>query len=264
MVQPENTPGIAIPFFLAHPRLMRLEKKMILEVEGGTWSECMGFSGMRPAMSCSMRISFIAAAAGSNCSARRRSAIRAITGRIPPAAITSSICGCGTRKAIPTRILPRPSRCGCGRARNWRTRYVGWPALKKLEYVDELMGEIAGKRPLLTHREKVDPLSKLNADARRLLQEEARALRLSIRRRPTTATCGGCSPPIRSIAAPKRRLSFIRRNRARVRELVAKWTGEYQLTFDAVLDDMIAALPRAQFARRRSGAQTYDGIYGAC
>ncbi len=33
---PENTPGIAIPFFLAHPRLMALEKKMILEVEGGT------------------------------------------------------------------------------------------------------------------------------------------------------------------------------------------------------------------------------------
>jgi hypothetical protein len=32
---------------------------------------------------------------------------------------------------------------------------------------------------------------------------------------------------------------FIRRNRSRVRELVAKWTGEYQLTFDVVLDDMI-------------------------
>src|ERR1043165_328772 len=37
---PENTPGIAIPFYLAHPRLMQLEKKLILEVEGGTWSEC--------------------------------------------------------------------------------------------------------------------------------------------------------------------------------------------------------------------------------
>jgi len=33
--------------------------------------------------------------------------------------------------------------------------------------------------------------------------------------------------------------SFIRRNRAAVRELVAKWTGEYQLTFDAVLEEMI-------------------------
>jgi hypothetical protein len=32
---------------------------------------------------------------------------------------------------------------------------------------------------------------------------------------------------------------FIRRHRAKVRELVAKWTGEYQLTLDAVVDDMI-------------------------
>jgi hypothetical protein len=32
---------------------------------------------------------------------------------------------------------------------------------------------------------------------------------------------------------------LIRRNRGRVRELVAKWTGEYQLTLDTVLDDMI-------------------------
>jgi hypothetical protein len=31
---------------------------------------------------------------------------------------------------------------------NWRTRYAGWPALKKLEYVDELMGESAGFRSL--------------------------------------------------------------------------------------------------------------------
>src|SRR5579872_2914278 len=35
---PEDTPGIAIPFYLAHPRLMRLEKKMIIDVEGATWS----------------------------------------------------------------------------------------------------------------------------------------------------------------------------------------------------------------------------------
>ena len=38
---PADVPGIAIPFYLAHPRLMKLEKKMMLEVEGSTWSECM-------------------------------------------------------------------------------------------------------------------------------------------------------------------------------------------------------------------------------
>src|SRR3954467_10635597 len=38
---PSDTPGIALPFYLAHPRLMRLERKMIIDVEGGTVPECM-------------------------------------------------------------------------------------------------------------------------------------------------------------------------------------------------------------------------------
>src|SRR5437588_10809923 len=38
---PSDTPGIAIPFYLAHPRLTRLERKMIIDVEGGTASACM-------------------------------------------------------------------------------------------------------------------------------------------------------------------------------------------------------------------------------
>src|SRR5262249_50712745 len=38
---PANVPGIAIPFYLTHPRLMKIEKKMMLDVEGGTWFECM-------------------------------------------------------------------------------------------------------------------------------------------------------------------------------------------------------------------------------
>ena len=35
---------------------------------------------------------------------------------------------------------------------NWRKRYEGWPALKKLQYVDELMAEIARQKPVLTRR----------------------------------------------------------------------------------------------------------------
>ena len=32
---PDGIPGIGIPFYLAHPRLMRLERQMMFEVEGG-------------------------------------------------------------------------------------------------------------------------------------------------------------------------------------------------------------------------------------
>src|SRR5687767_1982752 len=33
---PDGVPGIAVPFYLAHPRLSRLEQAQMLEVEGGT------------------------------------------------------------------------------------------------------------------------------------------------------------------------------------------------------------------------------------
>jgi hypothetical protein len=38
---PDGVPGIAIPFYLAHPRLMKLEEAQMLEVEGGTPEWCM-------------------------------------------------------------------------------------------------------------------------------------------------------------------------------------------------------------------------------
>jgi hypothetical protein len=120
----------------------------------------------------------------------------------------------------------------------WRTRYAGWPALKKLEYVDELMAEIAGQRPLLTRKERVDPLSQLDetlADHYRKKQ--------SLYALDTPKTYDRDLYKLFS-ANPRHRRSpaasmFIRRHRARIRKLVAKWTGENQLTLDAVLDDMI-------------------------
>ena len=38
---PDGVPGIAVPFYLAHPRLSRLEQSQMLEVEGGTAEWCL-------------------------------------------------------------------------------------------------------------------------------------------------------------------------------------------------------------------------------
>src|SRR5690606_20585212 len=38
---PDGVPGIAIPFYLADPRLMQLERRFMLECEGAGESECM-------------------------------------------------------------------------------------------------------------------------------------------------------------------------------------------------------------------------------
>src|SRR3984893_12348270 len=235
---PDSTPGIAIPFHLAHPRLMKLEKKMMLDVEGGTWSECMAI--LRHEAGHTVQQAY---------QLHRRRRWQQLFGL--------------SSKSYPLHYRPNPaSRRYVQHLRlwyaqshpdedfaetfavwlrprsHWRTRYAGWPALKKLEYVDELMAEIAGKRPVLTHREKVDPLSRLNQT---LGDFYKRKRSLYVVDTPKTY-----DRDLRRLfsADPKHRRAeaasaFIRRNRAGVRELVAKWTGEYQLTFDVVLDDMI-------------------------
>src|SRR5262245_2508270 len=38
---PDGVPGVAIPFYLAHPRLARLELSQMLEVEGGDPDWCL-------------------------------------------------------------------------------------------------------------------------------------------------------------------------------------------------------------------------------
>jgi hypothetical protein len=38
---PDGVPGIALPFYLAHPRLTKLEFRQMYDVEGGTLKHCM-------------------------------------------------------------------------------------------------------------------------------------------------------------------------------------------------------------------------------
>jgi len=157
---PENTPGIAIPFYLTHPRLMQLERKMIIDVEGGTWSECMSI--LRHEAGHVLQHSY---------QLQRRRRWQKLFGRSsqrypryyrpnPAAGILSNTCGSGTPRAIRMKISPNICRVASARS-NWRSRYAGWPALKKLEYVDALMTEIAGQPPLLSGRDEVDPLNRL-------------------------------------------------------------------------------------------------------
>jgi hypothetical protein len=235
---PDSTPGIAIPFYLAHPRLMRLERKMIIDVEGGTWSECMSI--LRHEAGHVVQHAY---------QLHRRRRWQQLFG--------------ATSKRYPRYYRPNPaSRQFVQHLRlwyaqshpdedfaetfavwlrprsHWRTRYAGWPALKKLEYVDELMADIAGQRPLLTHRERVDPLSELTET---LGEHYKKKQALYAFDAPKTydrdlLRLFSVDPKHRRSEAAS---SFIRRHRASVRERVAKWTGEYQLTLDAVLDDMI-------------------------
>ena len=263
---PDDTPGIAIPFYLAHPRLMRLERKMILDVEGGTVPECMRIlrheAGHVVAAS---RFSCSAAAAGRSCSAGRRPAIPTTIGRIRPASNYVQHLRLWYAQSHPDEDFAETFAVWLAPRSNWRKRYAGWPALKKLRICRRADGrdrrrQAAAHAPAQGRSAEPAHQDAWPSTTRRSGRTTRSAIADDLRPRPAAHLLA----TIQGIAASPAASAFIRRNRARIRQMVSKWTGEYQLTLDAVFDDMIAPLPRAEAARGRHRAAVADGLHRAC
>jgi hypothetical protein len=236
---PDSTPGIAIPFYLAHPRLMRLERKKIIDVEGGTVAECKRI--LRHEMGHVVQHSY---------ELPRRRRWQRLFGRSstrypkyyrPDPADRHFVqhLPLWYGQSHPDEDFAETFAVWLTPRADWRNRYAEWPALEKLEYVDGLMRELTGEKPALTRRIRVDPLSRLTMT---LAEHYERKLALYAVDAPKTydkdlLRIFSNDPKHRSRPAAS---TFLRRNRVKIRSMVAKWTGEYQLTLDAVLDDMIA------------------------
>ena len=160
---PEGVPAIAIPFYLAHPRLKTLELHLMLEVEGGTPEWCQKLLRHECGHAIDHAYRF---------SSRPR---------------WSEVFGNPDAEYTPDTYRPRPYSRGFVRhldnwyaqahpdedfaetfavwlamtPEEWRGRYQGWKALEKLEYVDALMREVSGQPPPSVRVRRISEASKL-------------------------------------------------------------------------------------------------------
>jgi hypothetical protein len=236
---PDGVPGIAIPFYLAHPRLMRLEKTQMLEVEGGTPEWCMQI----------LRHEAGHAFDNAYDLRRRRRRVR-IFGRpnepypdfyLPRPYSKSFVLHLDSwyAQSHPDEDFAETFAVWLTPDSDWRARYADWPALRKLEYMETLMAEIAGRPPVVASRRRVEPIERLKTTLRAHYAKKRAHYGLEhpnfydrdLRR-------------LFSDAAEHRRnrrgARFIQTIRRDVRRLVAEWTGAYQYTIDRVIEDMIA------------------------
>jgi hypothetical protein len=121
---------------------------------------------------------------------------------------------------------------------NWRERYAGWPALKKLEYVNELMTELAGKPPRVATQEIVEPLASLATTLRDHYRHK-RAYYGAVHPTFYDSDLGRLFSDAPQHATNKRASTFLSRIRKEARRKVAEWTGAYQYTIDQVMEGMI-------------------------
>jgi hypothetical protein len=235
---PDGVPGVAIPFYLAHPRLMRLENAQMLEVEGGTPTWCMQI------------LRHEAGHAFDNAYAlRRRIRRRRIFGSpsvdypdfyLPRPYSKSFVLHLDSwyAQSHPDEDFAETFAVWLTPDSDWRVRYADWPALRKLEYMDEVMREISGRPPIVSTRRRVEPIERLRTTLRRHYARKRAHYGLEypefydrdLRRLFSAA------PEFRRNRKASRFISSIRRE---ARRLVAEWTGAYQYTIDRVIEDMM-------------------------
>jgi len=235
---PDGVPGTALPFYMAHPRLTRLEESQMLAAEGGTPEWCLRILRHEAghAIENAYRLR----------RRRRRIELFGRSSQKYPASYTPRPYSksfvqhleAWYAQSHPDEDFAETFAAWLTPDAQWDERYAGWPALRQLRFVDETMRELAGTRPLVRTRRTVDPLEKLTKTLRehyaqrrqhygvevpRLYDRDLRRLFSSapeFRRHPAATT-------------------FLRRVRREVRRLVATWTGAYQYTVDQVLEDIL-------------------------
>jgi hypothetical protein len=234
---PDGVSGIAIPFYLAHARLEKLERAQMLEVEGGTDEWCMRIlrheAGHAIDNAYKLR------------QRRRRQQVfgpsyRAYPEYYTPKPYSKSFVlhlDSWYAQSHPDEDFAETFAVWLYPQSDWRTRYADWPAIKKLEYMDALMHDIAGKRMLVQSHRRVEPLSSIRKTLRAHYERKRRHYGLlhpdfydrDLRRLFSDAP---------EHAANMKAARFIARVRRDVRRMVAGWTGEYQYTIDQVVEAM--------------------------
>jgi hypothetical protein len=232
---PDGVIGFAIPFFLAHPRLARLEHAMMFEVEGAGHEECTKILRHEAghALDNGYRL-------------RRRRRWREVFGSpaepyrdtyVPRTASRSFVqhLDMWYAQSHPLEDFAETFAVWLTPRAAWRQRYRGWPVLEKLEYVDALMQEIAESAPPVRSRARPDLLSRV----RTTLREHYRDKQAFYRREPTSAY----DRPLRQLFTDggrrKSAAVFLTEHRVELRNRVADLSGQYRYVVDQVLKTLI-------------------------
>ena len=235
---PTNVPGIGIPFYLVHPRLIRLERKMMLEAEGASRAECMRIlrheaghamqHGYRLHRRPSWQRMFGKSSTPYPLSYRPKPASRRFVQHLRAY----------YAQAHPDEDFAETFAVWMQPRARWQQRYEGWPALQKLEYVDTLMMELEGKRAPVNSRVRAFPVSKNRLTLREHYEEKRSFYAVDFPSTYDTELQKVFSTAPRH-AAKELAWRFITRHRVELRRLVARWTGESDFTIEQLLRDMI-------------------------
>ncbi len=236
-LSPDNEPVIGVAFYLAHPRLIKLEQKMMLDVEGGTPTSCMML--LRHEAGHALNYAY---------KLYRRKKWKELFGSFSTDYPDKYRYKSFSKRFVqhmeewyaqyhPDEDFAETFAVWLTPKINWRERYKGWKALKKLEYVDELMKEIGGKKPLNKTGQKLWQVSKSKMTLKTYYHRK--------RKFYAEYFPDFHDSNLKKIFSDKRDSDkgnaavFLRHHRKTVLDTVSLWTGEKKYIISKLLRDLI-------------------------
>ncbi len=238
---PDGSVGFAVPFFLAHPRLQRLERRMMQCVEGGSLDWCMRLLRHEAghAVDNAWRL-------------RRRRRWREAFGPAgtpyresysPDPRSRAHVLNLGEwyAQSHPVEDFAETFAVWLQPGSRWRTGYAGWSALRKLECVEELMQHVRDTPQVVRTRVREEPVSSVRSTLREYYAQK--------RRRYAVEQRGEYDDLLETLFPEPRGRSygaasgFLRRQRTALRGRIALLSGLHPY----VVDQVVAALiPRCR------------------
>jgi hypothetical protein len=235
---PDGVAGFAIPFYLAHPRLIKLERAQMLEVEGAGEGECMRILRHEAGHAIDNAFRLHARPSWTNTFGSYRVPYPEWYQPQPDSRDYVFNLDAWYAQAHPAEDFAETFAVWLKQGNRWRRQYQEWGAQRKLEYVADLMNRLVGKTPARRPKREVDALPTLK-----------KTLREHYRRKRAYYMIHWPASYERNLyrlfsAEPRHRSSlsaarFLRRVRREVCDVVAHGTGVHHFTIDHIVRHMI-------------------------
>jgi hypothetical protein len=235
---PEESSGFAIPFYLAHPRLMRLEHAQMFEAEGGTHEWCMKLLRHEAAHAFDNAYRMHRRADWRRTFGRYSAPYRNAYRVQPTSKRFVQHLGAWYSQSHPAEDWAETFAVWLAPDADWRTRYADWPALQKLLAVDLMVKDVAEVPQPVRSRDKPDSLPRLRMTLREHYQQRKAAYgkqkpwRFDHELRQLFGDAGSHSR--REAAA-----TFLLRELKALRSKVSTLTRQHRYVVDQTIDQMV-------------------------
>jgi hypothetical protein len=218
---PDGIPGIAIPFYLAHKRLISLERRFMREAEGANRNWLMRIlrheaghavdSAYRLRRLKSWRSVFGPASLPYPDTYRPRPGSRRFVQHL----------GAWYAQAHPTEDFAETFAVWLKPNSPWRREYEGWPAYAKLQFIDQLAKDIGQRKPQIADRSTIEDVTQETSTLREHYEQKLARYRLPRRSGADELLLKVFTTAPRTRASPKA-ASVLREMRAPLRQQIQR------------------------------------------